>query len=208
MTKQLERLRVVEKERKLHIVDTLRLNNGLLRTELYGFIKNFDLTKGTMLSWVLSMVFLAIGIPNLLFFGTNALLVWFLLVQALVIWITFKSLNEYKKWKHSIRNVNRAIDDGLIDFSTEATYINDVAVQTSTMSSKDETVADSLGTIAKYITLFNSNYLLGAVLLKHKNHTPFIMIFSVACLLLFLAAKNVFVLCASITLLISLVSCF
>lgn len=200
LSEQIKYMNEVEKERRLNVMNVLTINDGHLRPSLYGFTKNFDLLKNTLASWIIAAVFFGFGALSFSIFNSVGVVVYMLVIQVLFIKLGLSSLKEYKRLMHSIRNIQYGIDNDLIDYESDS--------DVSFMKSKDESISKSLGLVAKYMAIFNCKQLLGAVILKHKNHTPFMILMSLGCLTLILMSHNLGVIIGSVALLISLVSSF
>ena len=109
---------------------------------------------------------------------------------------------------NSILNIKYAIDSDLIVYDHNELGDKSQPLNVSFMTSNNEEVARSLGLIAKFVAIFNSKQLLGAVILKHKNHTPFVIIMGVMCLVLISMTQSLEVCLTSLALLITITSCF
>jgi hypothetical protein len=200
LSEQIKYMNNVEKERRLNVMTVLTINDGHLRPSLFGFTKNFDLLKNTLASWIIVAIFFGFGALSLSLFNSIGVVVYMLIIQALFIKLGISSLKEYKKLVHSIKNIQYAIDNDLVDYESDSGF--------SFIKSNDENIGKSLGLVAKYMAIFNSKQLLGAVILKHKNHTPFVILMSLACLTFILMTHNLGVVIGSLALLITLVSSF
>lgn len=208
LSNQIKELSDIEKSQRLNVMNVLTVNDGHLKTSLYGLTKNFDLLTDTLVSWVIAAVFLAFGAGSFFMFGSLGVVVYLAFVEAMFIWLGLNSIKEFKNVMNSIENIKYAIDKELIDHQTVVVNDGDDAVNVSYMTSKDKSVSESFGLIARFVAIFNSKQLLGAVILKHKNHTPFIIIMAVVCLILIAMTHKLAVIVSSIALLITLISCF
>lgn len=208
LSEQIKALSEIEKSGKLNFMNVLTFNDGHLKTSLYGITKNFDLLTHTLVSWIIAIVFFAFGALSYSIFGTIGVVVYIALVELLFIWLGLNSVKEYKNVMNSILNIKHAIDSDLIIYEHNEFGDKSQSLNVSFMTSNDQEVAKSLGLIAKFVAIFNSKQLLGAVILKHKNHMPFIIIMGVMCLMLIAMTQALTVSITSLALLITLVSCF
>lgn len=183
----IETLTKIEKEGRLNIMNVIAINDGHLRPSLYGMTMNLNLSDGTLISWLLAGMFLGLGLLFNSIFGHIGLMVFVTLIQACIIYLSWVAIKEYERVMSSIRNIKYAIDNKTIYHETEV--VNDEVV--SFMKSNDEDVTKSLGLISKYIGLFRTRKLLGAILLKHRNHMPMSILLIVSCAILYSVSNQI-----------------
>ena len=194
----------IEDKKQLNIANVYMINDGHLRPSLYGITLNFDLTNGTMISWILSGMFLGVSLILFSLWGQIPLLVFMTLVQFMFIYLGHETIKEYKRFSLSTINIQKAIDDDRIDYDIETIDGTPITF----MRSKDEKIGESLGIVARYIALYNTRSVLGGVLLKHKNHTPMMCLMLIACIIMIMISNNVIVALVSLTMLLSMTTYF